>query len=44
MKTPAPDFAAVCCRHARRRRNGLRAYFMPEGEKSTLYIYEAKVK
>ena len=24
--------------------NGLRAYFMPEDEKSTLYIYEAEVK
>jgi len=24
--------------------NGLRAYFMPEDEKSTLYVYEAEVK
>jgi hypothetical protein len=24
--------------------NGLRAYFMPEDEKSTLYIYQAEVK
>jgi hypothetical protein len=23
---------------------GLRAYFMPEDEKSTLYIYEAEIK
>ena len=36
--------AAVALASLDRTANGLRAYFMPEDEKSTLYIYEAEVK